>query len=263
MNLNKKDLRKIMYDFNSISNRLMQADFHDYNSILKKFLMFISNTEIINEFIKDCGNCEFNLEEEFSQIQNSYGTLTFTLGETVHEEVCNVFAYLNFINDNDIDICDRIAMGYSGSTKYQDMVKGFNDRVVYVLIRHIEGYLTKIGIDMGVDEKNAFNITIKNGQVNIANDNSTLTAYNNISFNLNELDKLIEDVKKISQKEQLSSDDEEQLNCNLEVISEELKSKQPRKSFIKTAVEGMKMIKGTAEFGAAITTLIQFVLGCI
>ena len=33
MNLNKKDLRKIMYDFNSISNRLMQADFHDYNSI--------------------------------------------------------------------------------------------------------------------------------------------------------------------------------------------------------------------------------------
>ena len=263
MNLNKKDLRKIMYDFNSISNRLMQADFHDYNSILKKFLMFISNTEIINEFIKDCGNCEFNLEEEFSQIQNSYGNLTFTLGETVHEEVCNVFAYLNFINDNDIDICDRIAMGYSGSTKYQDMVKGFNDRVVYVLIRHIEGYLTKIGIDIGVDEKNTFNITVKNGQVNIANDNSTLTAYNNISFDPSELDKLIEDVKKISQKEKLSSNDVEQLNCNLEVISEELKSTQPRKSFIKTAVNGIKMIKGTVEFGAAITTLIQFVLGCI
>lgn len=263
MNLNKKDLRKIMYDFNSISNRLMQADFHDYNSILKKFLMFISNTEIINEFIKDCGNCEFNLEEEFSQIQNSYGNLTFTLGETVHEEVCNVFAYLNFINDNDIDICDRIAMGYSGSTKYQDMVKGFNDRVVYVLIRHIEGYLTKIGIDMGVDEKNTFNITVKNGQVNIANDNSTLIAYNNISFDPNELNKLILNVKKISQKEQLTSDDEEQLNCNLEVISEELKSKQPRKSFIKTAVEGIKMIKGTAEFAAAVTTLIQFVQSCI
>ncbi|WP_448918518.1 hypothetical protein [Holdemanella biformis] len=63
MNLNKKDLRKIMYDFNSISNRLMQSDFQDYNSVLKKFLMFISNTEIINEFIKDCGNCKINLAE--------------------------------------------------------------------------------------------------------------------------------------------------------------------------------------------------------
>ena len=80
---------------------------------------------------------------------------------------------------------------------------------------------------------------------------------------INELDKLIEDVKKISQKEKLSSNDVEQLNCNLEVISEELKSTQPRKSFIKTAVNGIKMIKGTVEFGAAITTLIQFVLGCI
>ena len=263
MNLNKKDLRKIMYDFNSISNRLMQSDFQDYNSVLKKFLMFISNTEIINEYIKDCGNCEFNLEEEFSQIQNSYGHSIFTLGETDQEEIRNIFAYLNFINDNDIDICNRIAMGYSASSKYQDMVKGFNDRVVFVLIRHIEGYLTKIGIDMGVDEKNTFNIAVKNGQINIANDNSTITTYNNISCDLNELDKLIEDVKKISQKEQLSSGDEEQLNCNLEVISEELKSKQPRKSFIKTAVEGMKMIKGTVEFGVASTTLIQFVQSCI
>ena len=80
---------------------------------------------------------------------------------------------------------------------------------------------------------------------------------------INELDKLIEDVKKISQKEKLSSNDVEQLNCNLEVISEELKSSQPRKSFIKTAVEGMKMIKGTVEFGVASTTLIQFVQSCI
>ena len=39
-----------------------------------------------------------------------------------------------------------------------------------------------------------------------------------IKLCINELDKLIEDVKKISQKEHL--------NCNLEVISEELKSKQ-------------------------------------
>ena len=76
-----------------------------------------------------------------------------------------------------------------------------------------------------------------------------------IKLCINELDKLIEDVKKISQKEHL--------NCNLEAISEEWKSKQPRKSFIKTAVEGMKMIKGTAEFGAASTTLIQFVQSCI
>ncbi len=80
----------------------------------------------------------------------------------------------------------------------------------------------------------------------------------------NELNKLILNVKKISQKEQLTSDDEEQLNCNLDVISEELKSNQPRKSFYKNGRRGYKNDKRyKAEFGAAITTLIQFVLGCI
>ena len=29
-----------------------------------------------------------------------------------------------------------------------------------VLIRHVESYLTKVGIDMGVDEQNVFNVTV-------------------------------------------------------------------------------------------------------
>ena len=48
------------------------------------------------------------------------------------------------------------------------------------------------------------------------------------------------------------------LNSSLDVIEEELKSDKPRKSFIKTAITGIKAIKGTAEFGAAIAALIQF-----
>jgi hypothetical protein len=40
---------------------------------------------------------------------------------------------------------------------------------------------------------------------------------------------------------------------------EEIKSENPRKGFIKTAVSGLKMLKGTAEFAAAITALIQFI----
>lgn len=49
-----------------------------------------------------------------------------------------------------------------------------------VLIRHIERYLTKIGIDMGLDEKVSYLITIENRQVNIANDNSTINATNTV-----------------------------------------------------------------------------------
>ena len=47
MKLNRAELRKILYDFNSVSNRLMQANYQDYNNVLKKFISFIKNTPII------------------------------------------------------------------------------------------------------------------------------------------------------------------------------------------------------------------------
>lgn len=52
-------------------------------------------------------------------------------------------------------------MGYSSSDKIQDKIKGFNNRFVMVLLRHIERYLTKVGIDMGLDDKIVYNVTVK------------------------------------------------------------------------------------------------------
>ena len=46
MKLNRAELRKVLYDFNSISNRLMQADFQDYNIALLKFIEFINKIEM-------------------------------------------------------------------------------------------------------------------------------------------------------------------------------------------------------------------------
>ena len=58
----------------------------------------------------------------------------------------------------------------------------------------------------------------------------------------------------------LSNDDLEIVNDNLEVVRNELASNAPKKGFVKTALNGLKMIKGTAEFGAAVTTLAQYVM---
>ena len=41
MKLNRAELRKIIYDFNSISNRLMQVDFEDYTDVATKFVNYI------------------------------------------------------------------------------------------------------------------------------------------------------------------------------------------------------------------------------
>jgi hypothetical protein len=257
MKLNRAELRKIIYDFNSISNRLLQADFNDYSNVVSKFVFFIKNTPIIFDYITDCGPCEQEMKREFDEISRAYGECIFSLGITDEEEVRNVFAIMNYISENDIEIHYGIAMGYSSSTKYQDKIKGFNDRVVMVLIRHIESFLTKIGIDMGIDEKIIYSITVQNGQVNIANDNAKITATNTVGIDAAKLVEVLQAVRITANG--LSREEAEIMESNLEVIEEEIKTGKPRKGFLVTAVSGLKMLKGTAEFAAAVAALVQFV----
>ena len=245
-----------MYDFNCISNRLLLCDYNDYTSVVSKFIAFIRNTPIILDYISDCGPCEQDMKQEFNEVDNSYNCI-FSLGDTVEEEVRNVFAILNYISDNGIQVHYGVASGYSSSGQYQDKVKAFNERVVMVLIRHIESYLTKIGIDMGINEKVTYNITVQNGQVNVANDNASIIATSNIGIDPTKLDELVQAIR--TNTDGLSTEDAEMLEDNLEVIENEAKSEKPRKGFLKTAVSGLQMLKGTVEFAAAVAALTQFI----
>lgn len=261
MNLSKNDLKKIQYDFNSWSNRLLQADFNDYLDVLTKYIAFLKTTQIIYDYICDCGNCDQSYRDEFisdiNESQNRYCYLIFETGLTEAEEVRNVFAILQYIVDNKIEVHRNIARGYSSSTDFQDKIKGFNDRFVMILIRYIEKFLTKAGIDMGLDDKHVYNISVQNGQSIIAGNNSNISATNKIGVDTSELHKLIDAIKQSYTS--LSDTEKEEVDESLEVIETEISAEKPKKSFLKTAITTLKAIKGTAEFGAAVATLVQFV----
>lgn len=257
MRLNRNELRKIQYDFNSISNRLLQADFNDYVDVLGKFMTFLSSTPIINDYITDCGVTEWNVADEVKELQTSYDREVFSPGETEEEEVRNVYAVLSYIVEKQLSIQYGLAMGYSASNKFQDKIKGFNDRFVMILIRHIERYLTKVGIDMGLDDKVVYNVTVQNGQAIIATDNAMVTATNQSGLDAVELKKLISDVQENSVM--LNDEEKEAVADSLEVIENEVMSDKPKKSMMRTALTTLKGIKGVAEFGSAVAALIQFV----
>ena len=169
-----------------------------------------------------------------------------------------MYAVLRYLVDTKNAIYCGISMGYSTSNKFPDKIKGFNDRFVMVLIRDIESYLTKVGIDMGIDEKIVYNVTVQNGQAIIANDNSSVTATTNIGATANDIEQLIAAVR--TKMDTLTSDeDKEAASESLEVIEAEVISEKPKKSMIKTAIASLQAIKGTVEFGSAVAALIQFV----
>ena len=258
MKLNRKELRIIQYDFNSYSNRLLQADYDDYADVLRKFVNYIDNIPIISDYIHDCGSCDWDLENEIKEVQGSYGRLIFSLGKTESEEIRNVYAVLKYLAENNSSVYRGVAMGYSSSSKWQDKIKGFNDRFVMVLIRHVERYLTKIGIDMGIYDKIIYNVTVQNGQAIIANDNSSVTSTINIGATTNTIEQLISAVR--TRLDTLTSEeDKETASESLEVIEAEVAAEKPKKSMIKTAIASLQAVKGTVEFASAVAALIQFV----
>ena len=247
----------MQYDFNSICNRLLQADYQDYPEVLEKFLKFINNAPIIVDYIKDCGVCNWNLEETIQDVQSSYGQKIFGTGDTDEEEVRNVYAVLSYLVETNNSIYRGVAMGYSSSQKCQDKIKGFNERFIMILIRHIERYLTKVGIDMGLDDRVVYNVTVDKGQAIIATDNATVTATNNVGVDVDELKRLIMDIQSTAQD--LCKEDMQTVSECIEVIETEAVMEKPKKGMLKMASSALTALKGTAEFGAAVAALIQFV----
>ncbi len=229
-----------MYDFNSISNRLLRVNFQEYIGVLRKFLYFIDNTEIISRYIMDCVVYDFDVKKEVDEVAQSYGRCIFSTGGTDEEEISNTYQILKYIAENEIEIHYGISRGYSSSNSYQDTVKGFNDRFVLILIQHIESFLTKVGIDMGMDETIKYSITVEKGQVNIAHDSSTINATVNNGGEITDLEKIIGTIKELLSNDDISPEEREMISDNIEVIKEELGRDNPRKGFIKTAWQGIK-----------------------
>ena len=126
-----------------------------------------------------------------------------------------------------------------------------------ILIGHIERYLTKVGIDMGLDEKIVYNVSVENGQAIIATDGSTVNATNQVKADLDGLEKLIAAIKENA--DVLDVDSREAAYESLEVIETEAAAEKPKKSMIKTAPGTLKAIKGTVEFGASVAALADFI----
>lgn len=239
-----------------MSNRFIRVDFQEYQTVLNRFVEFIDNTTIIHDFVLDCGEPTFIVENEVKDVACSYGRSRFDFGNTDQEEVTNIYSLLKYLVNNKWGM--GIWQPYSHSRSYQDWAKGFNEQVVMVLVNHISGYLTKIGIDMGMDENTRYSITVNNGQVNLAADNATINATQNNGIDASEVSKLITELRESVST--LDSDvDKEAAQEYIEVIESELRNSKPKKSLLRTAITGLQAINGTVQFGAAIATIIQFI----
>ena len=264
MNIDKKELKQTSYEFRSKSSRLLSCNFDSFNRDLNRFVNFIEEEELIYNYIKSFNIDNFNIEDRIQEdIDNNN---KFNIGDTEEEEIYIIYHLLRY--------CIKIeGLPYSlllkyanGSRRYDDMIKNFNDEVSLILINHIEDYLNMIKMEMGYDEEMKYNIHMgNNGQVNIAEDKSTINAVQN--NNGNDLEELSKEIKKILRDIDLDKEIKENIEDNIEVLESELLEEKPRKGFIRTAIDGLQNslpnIKDHIELTANITSIIGFAMAVI
>ena len=257
LQMSRNEFKKIIRKFNSVSNRLLQSDYSEYKKDLRKFIEYIDNTEIIKKFVDSCGECEQDMSKEFDEIANSYHKYIFSIGDTDSEEVTDVYGILRYMCMAYKGCVVDVMSVYSDSTKYNDMIKGFNHKVTMLLIRHIEIYLTEVGTDMGLDENVTYNI---NGtQVNIANDNSTINAVqnNNGLLNADEFKNLVSAMRD-SLDCGLTDEDKADANESIDIIESELSSGNPNEETVKTRFKLLKRLDLGVKFASACCSLLTF-----
>lgn len=135
MKYNRKELKIIEHDSNSIANRLQQSVMDDFPHNLVMFINYIDDKEIISEYIRNCGEPDPNVADRIKDVASAYGNKIFDLGNDMESEVVTVYSILHHLKEIECAPLRSIIIGYAlGSDHYDDCLRSFNNRVSAILI---------------------------------------------------------------------------------------------------------------------------------
>lgn len=97
--MNRKELKKIAHDFNSISSRMMRVAFDEYNMVLRKFADFIDKNEIIKNYINLDHDTNFDVEKERNHVVHKGGYM-FDFDPSTEQESYQINTVLRYILDS-------------------------------------------------------------------------------------------------------------------------------------------------------------------
>ncbi len=254
--MNRTELKKIISDFNAISSRLINSDYYDYIDNLKRFHNFIESTEIINSFIQDCGGFCAEMEEDFDKVCQGNGYSYFAFSLDPNEETSEIYSLAKILcNGKYKHPPQGMLFAYSHAKKFNDMLKVFNQRVMVILVNHIENFLKKVGIGVDLDGNVTYNIN--GNQVNIANDNATINATQNNGLDADKLKELISEMRN-SLSDNLPDDDKQTAIESIDAIEAELQSDAPNEKTVKTHFKLLKKIDSSVKFASACCSIATF-----
>lgn len=252
--MDKKSFEKENLRFRALASDLLKTNERDFHNKIKIFFEFISNSDLIKEFIDNNNIFEYNIVEAINTRDFTYPA-SFIVSSNMQEAISFSYQMIKFCAEcEDENALRSVYIYYNGDSYYNEMVKSFNNHIPKILIDAISLYFQERRVDMKEDGKIVINVNGNGGQVIYGSENSQITATQNNNFDSTDsLNNLFEGLKKDLLNVEIDKNDKEELIEATELAIETSKSDKPKKTIIKTAISGLKGLVEISSLGIALT----------
>lgn len=238
---------------------------------LKSFLLVLCENNLIKKqliTIGLVGKYYFKLTNKGIEFLNAKKLLSLKeIDDLILEKTYDIYKRHN--DKIDIQFHSKLISNILGITNF-DKVQTAVDNLIYdnmfkkIAARYgdtIYSLNSKGILKMEGDLEMEYNkgIYVINGiaQINSAVGNAVIHATQNNGLNIQELENILKDLQqKIPAN--ITEQEKEEINESIDFIRTEVQNEKPKKSLLKKTLLGLQAVKGTAEFGAAVTALYSF-----
>ena len=178
--MTESEFKLMDLEFRTRASRLCRARYPEVKMLLTKFLQYIERQPTLDDYIQSSNPnmTDEALREMTDNVITGRGKVSFDFGDDVQEEVARLYRVLKYLNEfENAEGILGVGRAVSQETSADGCVEGFVHGVVIPFVDNLTLYLHSIAMNICTTQGKSItiNATGNNAQVNISQDNSTLT----------------------------------------------------------------------------------------
>lgn len=230
-----KELKRISLEFRRLASNLLGTGYETADISLYRFKEYIDNTIIINDILQNkIKNVEIDFKECFPIESNDWCSVHIPREENKHIKA--IYDLIEYIVSNNIQLLGISASYYCSSRKFVDIIQNFLNLTIKPLIDYIVDELSKqILLEEKINMPTVNLNHTQNSTVSLAfGSKQMVTSSINIE-NVEDIHKIIEDIKKELEIIEMDKEDKENLFDDLDVVDEQINSSVEKPTRLKKA----------------------------
>lgn len=240
--ITKRELRELSIDFRRVSSNLLRSTNENASANIQRFKSFIDSRPFISTIVsKKISDIDFEYTSCFVNENGGWNQIVVPVDEGCHIKA--MYDYMSAIIDNGSNVLGAAMSYYHSANKFDDIIQDFIDEAFKALVDFINDSISKEMMLLEEEKVPMQNITQNFNGTNYGTTNvgDVITSTNNVTIGDNEkLYELLSQAMSVMKSIDIDDDIREEVQDDLEVLSEQIQSDTPKKSRVKKAPAGVK-----------------------